>query len=1048
MMATFLLRRPRILLLSISVVMVAGLSAYWVLPRLEDPVLGRRVGIVGTVFPGANAQRVESLVTIPIEEGLQSVAGIRQVRSNSQTDISNVVIELEDEITDVSTVWSVVRDRLKEVDNQLPDGCQSPQLDIVPLKAFAAIIRLSPAATTEFAAIRADVRALKSLISSVPGTESVSVFGDPGEEFVVNVEPAELARIGLPLGAIAEQLTGQQDDLPAGRIREPTGDISLQMGSAVSVEDRLAQARITWGPAGDQVRLTDIATVSRQVISPPATVAPGRNGPGIVLGVMVQDDERVSDWNDRLREQLQDFTAGVEGRTTVEVLFSQADYISERMSALLKNLGYGTLAVMAVVLLMMGSRSMLIVTAALPLSALMVLAAMRFLKIPLHQMSVTGLIVALGLLIDNAIVIVDEVRHRRGPDQTAVSAVTAALKQLAMPLFGSTLTTVLAFLPIAMLPGPAGEFVGTIAVSVILAIVASFVLAMTVIPALAALLPVGTRSGWLNSGLFIPSLCRMFEWGLKLVLRYPAAGVVVGVLLPAAGFVFARQLPEQFFPSSDRPQIQVEIELASREPVFRTQQAVEIVRSVVATESVVTRQHWFVGGSAPTFYYNVVPRRRGTPFYAQGMVDVSSTADLVGLVRRLQEKIDQALPQGRALVRLLEQGPPFDAPVEVRLLGPDLAILQALSRQIRGILQETDYVIHTRCDLGDSVTGVRLTVDQDAIIAAGLNTRRAAGHVYTMLEGAPAGSRFASGEELPVRVRLQLDGPLKSRRLNAMPLPQQRPQMAPTGPVPEASAVRLNAASLGSAMIGELESRAGTIVRINGRRASEVKAYAVAGVLPSVVLDDFQQRLQASDFALPQGYELTRGGEKEQRTQAVNQLIANGVILFSIMLLTLVASFQSFRCAAIVAGVGGLATGLGPLALAACRFPFGFMAIVGTMGLVGVAINDSIVVLAALRSNRRQPAADRQPEPRVVLAATRHVLATTLTTIVGFLPLILSGGRFWPPLAVTIAGGVGGATLLALLFVPAVHVLLFGQCEESQRVSRESISEGQSVSLR
>lgn len=1043
MMATFLLHRPRILLLSISVVVVAGLSAYWVLPRLEDPVLGRRVGIVGTVFPGANAQRVESLVTIPIEERLQSVAGIRQVRSNSQTDISNVVIELEDEITDTSAVWSVVRDRLEEVEKQLPDGCQSPRLDVVPLKAFATIIRLSPTATTPLSAIRADVRALKSLISSVPGTESVSVFGDPGEEFVVDVAPAELARVGLPLGAIAEQLTGQQDDFPAGRIRESTGDVALQMGAAGSVKDRLARARITWGPSSDQVRLADIATVSRQLVSPPATVAPGPNGPGIVLGVMVQDDERVSEWDHRLREQLRDFTAAVQGRTTVETLFSQADYISARMSALLKNLGYGTLAVMVVVLLMMGWRSMLIVTAALPLSALMVLAAMRVLKIPLHQMSVTGLIVALGLLIDNAIVIVDEVRHRRGAEQTAAAAVTAALRQLAMPLFGSTLTTVLAFLPIAMLPGPAGEFVGTIAVSVILAIIASFVLAMTVIPALAALLPAAERSGWLSHGLFVPPLCRLFEWGLKLVLRFPAAGVLAGVLLPAIGFLLARQLPEQFFPSSDRPQIQIEMELASRESVFRTQQAMETVRSVVSTEPSVTRQHWFVGGSAPTFYYNVVPRRRGTPFYAQGMVDVSSTADLVGLVRRLQEKIDQALPQGRALVRQLQQGPPFDAPVEVRLLGPDLSTLQTLGGQIRGILQETDYVIHTRCDLSDAVTGVRLTPNEDVLLSAGLNARQTAGLVYTMLEGAPAGSRFVSGEELPVRVRLQLDGPLKSRRLNAMPLPQPRPA-ASSGPVPDASAVRLNAASLGSATTGELESRAGAIVRINGRRACEVKAYAVAGVLPSVVLEDFQRRLKGAEFTLPKGYELTLGGEKEQRTQAVNQLIANGVVLFSVMLLTLVAAFQSFRCAAIVAGVGGLATGLGPLALAACQFPFGFMAIVGTMGLVGVAINDSIVVLAALRANRKQPEANRLPETGVVLAATRHVLATTLTTIVGFLPLIVSGGRFWPPLAVTIAGGVGGATLLALLFVPAVHVLLFGSWEDSQRVSLPASSAGRS----
>ena len=179
---------------------------------------------------------------------------------------------------------------------------------------------------------------------------------------------------------------------------------------------------------------------------------------------------------------------------------------------------------------------------------------------------------------------------------------------------------------------------------------------------------------------------------------------------------------------------------------------------------------------------------------------------------------------------------------------------------------------------------------------------------------------------------------------------------------------------------------------------------------------------------------MTFGGEKEQRSQAIRQLIANGVVLFSMMLLTLVASFQSFRCAAIVAAVGGLAVGLGPLALYGCGFPFGFMAIVGTMGLVGVAINDSIVVLAALRSHRHN-AESAIDDVAVVMGATRHVLATTLTTIVGFVPLIAGGGRFWPPLAVTIAGGVGGATLLALLFVPAVHVILFGRSQPADDAS-------------
>jgi multidrug efflux pump subunit AcrB len=246
----------------------------------------------------------------------------------------------------------------------------------------------------------------------------------------------------------------------------------------------------------------------------------------------------------------------------------------------------------------------------------------------------------------------------------------------------------------------------------------------------------------------------------------------------------------------------------------------------------------------------------------------------------------------------------------------------------------------------------------------------------------------------------------------------------PRGPDPRATqTVDPQHPTLASLANFELDSDVGGVVRINGQRVNEVKAYIRAGVLPAVVMDEFKQRLSAADFVLPSGYALEFGGETEQRSNAVNALIANAIVLFALMTLTLVAAFRSFRCALIIAVVGGLSAGLGPLALSVFGFPLGFMAIVGTMGLVGVAINDSIVVLAAIRAN---PASSQSPleMTKVVSGCTRHIIATTLTTIVGFLPLILGGGGFWPPMALTIAGGVGGATLLALYFVPSFYLLV------------------------
>lgn len=1074
MIANFLYRNPRILLLVVVVIVVAGASSFFVMPRLEDPVLGRRVGVVSTVFPGASAERVESLVTIPFESALAGVAEIKQIRSNSQTGISNVVIELSDDTYEVGPVWSTIRNQITDASADLPELCLKPKLEVVPLKAFAAIISVAAKDGQDFAKIRRIADRLKMRLTAISGTEHVDIFGDPGEEILVEVSPTELAATGLSAPAIAAQISSSLSNLPAGRLETSDGHLLLDVADEGSPIDRVRNSKITFG-AGDRKPLSELATITKQLVTPVATEAiiDGRNA--IVLGVMVNDDIRVDQWADEMQSLLRTFEGEIRNteadaaiadgtsasedtvintmtvsQVSIDVLFSQRQHIESRMHTLLTNLGFGTAGVMLVVLMLMGWRSMVVVGAALPLSAFLVLWAMRMMAIPVHQMSVTGLIVALGLLIDNAIVIVDDVRSRIVAGTSPSRSIIAGVKHLATPLLGSTLTTAMAFLPIATLPGPPGEFVGTIAVSVILAITASFLLAMTVIPALVGLLNVrGSESGILSNGLANDAVRRSYEATLNFVMKWPILGIILGVLLPLAGFAAASRLPEQFFPPSDRNQIQIEVELPARDGIKSTGRVVEELTGILADFSEVKHQYWFTGSSAPTFFYNVVPRRRGTPFYAQAFIDLEDSSNTEAasnteqLIRRLQSTIDVRLPEARVIVRQLEQGPPFDAPVELRIVGEDSSILQTLGAEIRGLLGQTPNVIHTRSDFEETIPRLNLTVDEEAAHAAGLNRSQVVGLLYTTLEGASAGNVFIDGKEFPVRVKARLDGGYKLDRLAALPLAamsSSRPvgsleaESAIAGQVPNGETAGLSSVTLASVASWKLDSDVGAIVRIDGRRTNEIKAYVAAGVLPSSVVADFRQRLQESTFELPAGYLLEFGGETEQRSQAVEKLIANGVILFALMLLTLVASFQSFRCALVIASVGGLSAGLGPLSLAWFGYPLGFMAIVGTMGLVGIAINDSIVVLAAIRSNPKARAGERIEIVQEVSHCTRHIIATTLTTIVGFLPLIVGGGGFWPPLAITIAGGVAGATFLALYFTPSLYLLM---CRNKRSVTAE-----------
>ena len=999
MIAQVFYRSPWFLVVAVAAIVASGFSAFSNLPRLEDPILRKRVAVISTVFPGANSIGVEAEITIPLEQQLAGVPNIKQIRSTSLANISNIVIELEDNVTEVEDTWARVRQAISQVMSTLPDGCRAPQLDVFPLKAFAAILSITPRSPeNRWRDVRRATQDFSNRAKAIRGTEAIELFGDSGEEIRLGVTPIQLAANGVSAVAIATKVQAAIQQVG-------------ETDSSKAPLERLSELSIAFGP--NQVVLGEFAAIERtQAPATERAIIEGTDA--IVIGLMVDDAIRVDQWANRLDALLVQFRSDYANDTNVEMLFSQRDHIAQRMEILRNNLGMSTLAVVLVVFVLMGWQSMIVVASALPLSVLMVLACMHMLSIPIHQMSVTGLIVALGLLIDNAIVIVEEVRKQRFAGMSAIESIRRAIRHLALPLFGSTVTTALAFLPIATLPGPAGEFVGTIAMSVILAVTSSFLLSMTIVPALTGLLKSGAnRRNLVNFGLTIGWVERIYLSTLRYAFRHPVEGIVLGLVFPIAGFLLANQLPLQFFPPTDRAQVQIEIERSARDSIQSVAETVDRVRNIVGENPRVLRQSWFLGKSAPTFYYNVVPRRRGTPNYAQAFVDVRDDIPLAEFVRELQRAIDAERFECRAMVRQLEQGPPFDAPIELRLLGDDLDVLTDLGDQVRAILSGTPDVVHTRSDMSDSVPRLRLMVDQDVARRNQLAGADISGFVYTTMSGAAAGTAIVDGERIPIRVRVDFGESPESEVLSALPIPV-RPSVANESGPPQP------APTLGSLSRFVLDADVGTIVRRNGKRINEVKGYITAGVLPSIVLGDFKQRLVASGLQLPAGYELQIGGESEKRTHAVGGLIANSVLLFSGMLLILVAVFRTLRSAAIIAAVGGLSIGLGPLSLYLYGFPFGFMAIVGTMGLVGIAINDSIVVLAAIRAI--EPAEQKDPDAiaRVVFHCTRHILATTLTTIAGFVPLVVGAGEFWPPLAITIAGGVGGATLIALYFVPSL----------------------------
>jgi multidrug efflux pump subunit AcrB len=522
------------------------------------------------------------------------------------------------------------------------------------------------------------------------------------------------------------------------------------------------------------------------------------------------------------------------------------------------------------------------------------------------------------------------------------------------------------------------------------------------------------QRAWWQVGYSNPRLTKVYSWTLDRIFARPVLGIVLALAMPIGGFVAATQLTEQFFPPTGRDMFQIELELPTYASLAQTQNAAERARELMIANPGVRDVHWFMGKSAPSFYYNLVSDQEDAANYTQGIVQLESAENTVELIRQLQDELDEVFPEVRVLVRQLEQGPPFDAPIELRLYGANVDRLADLGDEARAILSTVPDVVHTDADLTETLPKISIKVDEEEARLAGLDHASIARQLDATLEGAVGGSLLESTEELPIRVRLANSDRGDLVQISSLDL------------LPITTALGEQRKYIPVSALGEvnLVPERAVIARRNGRRVNVVRGYITAGVLPGKVLADYRDQLETGGLNLPAGYEMEFGGEFAERNEAVGQLSASLGVLVVVMAATLVLSFGSFRMAAIVAVVAGMSGGLGFGSLWLFGHPFGFMAIVGTMGLIGVAINDSIVVLAALRENKLAQSGDPGAIRDVVVRSSRHVFATTFTTIAGFLPLIIEGGGFWPPLAITIAGGVAGATLLALVFVPSSYLLV------------------------
>ncbi len=1018
-METVLFRQRRVLALVIGLILVAGLSSLVTIARQEDPTITNLFATIVTPFPGATAERVEALVTERLEDELREVEEIDTIESTSRNGLSLVTVELLETLTDkrIEETWSEIRDALADAEAEFPAGAGSPSFDNDRTNAFTAIGALvwRSDAPVNLAVLGRFGEELQDRLRNVPNTKVVRLYGAPTEEVIVEIDPDVAASLGLTADDIAAALARADTKVAAGQLRAEGTDLLIEVSGELDSLARIREVPLLQQASGALLRVGDVATVRRGTNEPASDLAFVDGEPAVVVAARMEADRRVDQWKAAVDAVLAAYEAELPAGIEHRLIFDQSVYTTQRLGTLMTNLLIGVGLVVTVLFVTLGWRSALVVTAALPLTSLISLFTLKALGVPIHQMSVTGLIVALGLLVDAAIVMTDDIRTRLERGQTPLDAVAGGVRRLWLPLLSSTVTTVLAFMPMVLLPGPAGDFVGAIAISVIVALTASFLLAITVTPALAglALAPVAGRERRRRS-IGLPNVGKVFAASLKLSLRHPRLSMMAAGVLPLLGFVAFPTLTEQFFPASDRNQFYVQMWLPSQTSIDETAETALSAYDLLTGYEEIEDVHWFVGNSAPAFYYNMQMNQDGVASFAEALVTLRSAEDAARLMPEVQDRLDARFPQAQTIVREILQGPPVAAPVELRIYGPDVDRLRVLGDEVRRILATVPDVTHTRASLTGGEPKLWFVADEDAARQAGLQLADIARQLEAALEGSVGGSILEGTEELPVRVRVGGDERGALDRIASLKIVPPGADGAEAFP-----AIPLTA-------LGELTliPAAAAIPHRNGERVNVVQGFIDAGVLPQTALAAFQARLDETGLTLPSGYRLEVGGDAEGRGDVITNLIASVGLIVTLTVATIVLTFNSFRLAGIVAVVSFQAIGLGLFSLAVFGYPFGIQAVIGLIGSVGVSINAAIIIMSALQKDAVAVTGDPARTHQIVGDASRHIISTTVTTFGGFLPLILAGGGFWPPFAMAIAGGVLLSTVVSFYFVPPAFMLV------------------------
>lgn len=998
-----LLARPRVVLAAVLLLSLSGAIAWMTMPRQEDPTLPDFWGQVIALYPGADAETVERLVAEPVEEHLVEVDEVKVLESVSRAGIAVFEVELVGAVDDVDQAWDDVREALLEASAEFPPGAGAPALDR-DLNDQEAIV-LAITGSADPMVLRDAAKRLERELLALDTVGRTTLVGDPGEQITIELDDAEARRLGLDPQALAASLASRNEVLPGGSVELDGQQVTLRPRTEFRSIEEIAVTPLVL-PSGAAVPLGEVAAVRRGPVEPARERMRHEGALAVGVGIVPRGGADVTDMGLAVRRLVDERREGYAPLRIDEMAY-QPQWVQGRINGLGRSLLMGILIVAAVIVAAMGIRLGLVVAAVVPLVVLSALALWALGGGTLHQMAVAAVVIALGMLVDNAIVVAENVQARvdRGEDPRAASV--GALRELVVPLAAATGTTLAAFVPMLASEGPTGEFTRAIPVLVMTTLVISYGYAVLVTPLMARyvlrrrdLAERGAGKGSTPAGGRLPALLS------RVAIGRPALVLTLAALLVTASLLVSGRVGRQFFPASDRNRVVVDLELPESAHLDETDAAAREVERYLASLPEVSSVSSFVGRSVPHFYYNL-PRIPQAPNFAQVVVSTRRKDQVDEVVRAARSFVRTELPRVESVARRLDQGPPVAAPVEVRLSGHDLGALGETAARVLGELRDIPGTTDERHDLGVGAPTVYVGIDDAAAARRGVSRADVALALYGRTRGLPVGHYRAGDDPVPVLLRSSLGEDLPAEGLQGLDI------SAPGGdPVPLAQVARL-----------EVGWRPATIRHYGRSRVVQVYSQLEEGAEYGEVLAALVPRLEAA--GLPAGVAWSLGGAAEGSGEANGALMASLPLGLLLLVGILLLEFNSFRRLAIIlATVPLAAAGVVPGLLLGNQ-SFGFMSLLGVIALVGVVVNNAIVLLDVVERRRR--AGDEIPEAlaAAVRRRTRPILLTTATTVAGLMPLALSASSLWPPLAWAMISGLLASTLLTLLVVPALYLLFF-----------------------